>query len=278
MLVFRARFTGSPGANRRGKLDEGNQIWFRRDARLKMTATDLKMLGSAHWGHVAEQRRSRFRYGPESRQAILSAIPLSEGETATSIVAMCERVATHHITIVELYVGYPTRRLAERRIESILQRMSELIDLVEFDPGSDVANLFWQDIFSGPSATVSYERLSKFARLARSFTAAHHLLRRFSERDGLQKTWLQGTSVAAFETRFLQQLACVYYHILHRKPGRSKSTVGPFVRFAWAAMTPVLQKRMPTIDALNDKWARLRYDATKTKVGMTVGEFEEFFS
>jgi hypothetical protein len=227
---------------------------------------------------VTEPRRSRFRYGPESRQAILSAIPLSEGEIATSIVAMCERVATHHVAMTELYVGYPSQRLAERRIESILQRMSELIDLVEFDPGSDVAKVFWLDIFAGPSANVPHERLAKFEKFTRSFAAAHHLLRRFSERDGFQKAWIQSTSETAFETRFLQQLACVYYHILGRKPGRSKSTVGPFVRFAWAAMTPVLRKRMPTIDALNDKWARLRYDATKTKVDMTVAEFDKFYS
>lgn len=44
-------------------------------------------------------------------------------------------------------------------------------------------------------------------------------------------------------------------------------------------MAPVLGTRMPTIDTLNERWARLKYDFTKTKLNdLAMKEFDEFYS
>jgi hypothetical protein len=163
-------------------------------------------------------------------------------------------------------------------MSSILKGISDTMQLVEFDGEKEVARAFWTTVLLDPSGKLPSKRLDGFLRLTRSVTAARHYLRRFSERDAIRLAFTKDTSDNAREAHLLKQFACVFYHVLGRKPGRSKSTVGPFVRFAWAAMAPVVRKRMPPIDALNDKWARLQYDVAKTRFGLSVEEFDEFYS
>jgi len=44
-------------------------------------------------------------------------------------------------------------------------------------------------------------------------------------------------------------------------------------------MNPILGERMPMIDSLNDKWARLKHDATKTSLNdLSVLQFTRLYS
>jgi hypothetical protein len=141
----------------------------------------------------------------------------------------------------------------------------EAYELLSFQGEVEIAAKFWKLVLSDSFLYVEKNRWESFVKLTRSFLAAHHLLRRVSERKQFDSKWWKENSLHAFDLDFLQQLSYVYFHVLKRKPGRSKSTIGPFVRFAWAAMRPVLGRRTPTIDSLNNKWARLRCDSTKSK-------------
>jgi hypothetical protein len=65
---------------------------------------------------------------------------------------------------------------------------------------------------------------------------------------------------------FLKDLAFVYWHILGKVPGRSKSTIGPFIRFAHAAMVAFVGEGLsPSIETVNERWARLDFDP-RTKI------------
>jgi hypothetical protein len=60
----------------------------------------------------------------------------------------------------------------------------------------------------------------------------------------------------------INYLADNYLTVMGKEPGRSKSSIGPFVRYAFEVLSSVPFLRSPkTVDALNERWARGRYKA-----------------
>jgi hypothetical protein len=215
---------------------------------------------------MSDDRKPLFRYNEDSRRAILTSIDLSEGALADELVEMCELLAQTHLCNVNFFADYPDKNEAKDRIYAILYHLGEAIRQADFDGDLNRRNNFWATVFTDANGVLPPDRWFGWSKFARSMEAAHHHLRRFAERrlQALQLENVGGSS--ALETNYLKQLSCAYYHILKRKPGRSKSTIGPFVRFAWAAMAPILNDRAPTIETLNERWARLKYDPVGTEL------------
>jgi hypothetical protein len=227
---------------------------------------------------MEDHRKPRYRYDTMSRQDILTSIPVYDPAVAELLIDECEIVATIHLHTIEFQSQFPNFDGAEQRAESILCHVRETLDLICFDGESELAGRFWRHIYTDVSGDVMQDRLDKFEKLIRSVQAAHHLLRRALERKILKSNWREDNSLSTLESEYIRDLAGVYWIALKRKPGRSKSTIGPFVRFAWAAMRPILDERMPTIDSLNDKWARLRIDITKSRIDQrSVRQFERYY-
>jgi hypothetical protein len=179
---------------------------------------------------------------------------------------MCELLAQTYICHVDFFADYPNKNEANDRIDAILYHLREVLRHADFDGDHNRRKNFWVTVFIDGNGVLPPDRWFGWSKFARSMEAAHHHLRRFAERrlQALQFENVGGSS--ALENGYLKQLSCAYYHILKRKPGRSKSTIGPFVRFAWAAMAPVLDDHTPTIETLNERWARLKYDPVGTKL------------
>jgi hypothetical protein len=215
---------------------------------------------------MEDRRKPRYRYDARSRQEILDSIPILDPSVSHVIIDECEIVATIHLHTIAFQANFPTFDSANHRIGTILNHLQGAFELAHFDDDVKLAARFWRHILEDDYGDVPADRWDRFVKLTRSVRAAQHLLRRASGREGFKSKWKEDNSLSVLEVEYLTDLAGVYWHSLQRKPGRSKSTIGPFVRFAWAAMNPILRDRMPTIDSLNDKWARLRFDATKTGV------------
>jgi hypothetical protein len=223
---------------------------------------------------MEDLRRPRYRYDVVSRQAILDSISIFNPDVAKILIDECEIVATIHLHTIVFQANFPNYDNASYRITSILDHLGQVLDLVNFDGDSELAGRFWAQILMDAYGDVPPDRWDKFLKLTRSVHAARHLLRRASQHKGFESKWKENNSLSVLEIEYIKDLAGIYWHTLKRKPGRSKSTIGPFVRFAWAAMNPVLGDRMPTIDSLNDKWARLRFDTTKTHLNeLSVKQF-----
>src|SRR5271165_4239520 len=225
------------------------------------------------------RRKPRYRYNAVSRKAILDSIAIHDLEIAERLIEECEIVATIHFHTITFQANFPNFESADRRITLILDHLGKALDLVNFDGDGELTGRFWGHILADDSGDVPRERWEKFLRLKRSVHAAHHLLRRASERENFESKWREDNSLSVLEIEYVKDLAGIYWHTLRRKPGRSKTTIGPFVRFAWAAMNPILGERMPMIDSLNDKWARLKHDATKTSLNdLSVLQFTRLYS
>lgn len=204
--------------------------------------------------------KTLFAYDAQDSQAILDSIGLAEGVLAEKLLEMCRLIAQVHLDNVQWYRSYPRPSDAQHRVSSILFHLSEAMRHAKFDGDYNQRDKFWASVFVDSAGEAHSEGWGRWLRLTRSLEAAHHLLRRFAERKLKALQSEKDGSVGALEAGYLRQLSCAYTHILSRKPGRSKSTIGPFVRFAWAAMRPVLLERAPTIETLNERWARLKYD------------------
>jgi hypothetical protein len=227
---------------------------------------------------MEDLRRPRYRYDVVSRQEILDSIPIFNLDVAKILIDECEIVATIHLHTIGFQANFPNYNNASYRITSILDHLGQVLDLVSFDGDSELAGRFWTQILMDDSGVVPEDRWARFLKLTRSVYAARHLLGRASQNKGFESKWKENNSLSVLEIDYVKDLAGIYWHTLKRKPGRSKSTIGPFVRFAWAAMNPVLGDRMPTIDSLNDKWARLRFDATKLQLSQfSVKQFGRFY-
>jgi hypothetical protein len=207
---------------------------------------------------------SEFSYDASSRRAILEAIDISDPDVCKELIADCEAVSRIYLDGISYYGNLLNMDSVDERITRILDLAKRAYDLTMFDDQTEIAKKFWRLALADSSGNLDESRWDRFIKLTRSIRAAHHLLRRASERKEFESKWREDNSERAYDLDLLKQISCVYFHVLKPKPGRSKSTIGPFVRFAWAAMRPVLGPRMPTIDSLNNRWARLRYDPTKT--------------
>jgi hypothetical protein len=221
-----------------------------------------------HGNEMSDDRKPLFRYNESSRRAILTSIDLSEGAVADELIEMCECISQSHLDNVIYYTNYPSLNESENRINSILYHLSEAIRHIEFDGDRERRDKFWANVFVDANGDLPQARWFGWSKFARSIEAAHHHLRRFAERRLKTMQLEKGGGLVALETSYLKQLSSAYCHILNRKPGRSKSTIGPFVRFAWAAMEPILCDRAPTVETLNERWARLKYDAGQTKIDL----------
>ena len=221
---------------------------------------------------MTDNRKAMFRYNAIARQAILNGIDLSEGALADELIEMCEFIAQSHIENLTYNAFLPSLNEAERHIDAILYHLSEAIRHIDFDGDWERRDKFWAKAFVDANGDLPAARWFGWSKFARSLETAHHHLRRFAERKLRSLQLEKGGGVAALEIHYLKQLSSAYCHILKRKPGRSKSTIGPFVRFAWVAMVPVLLDRMPTIETLNERWARLKYDPSGTKLDLRVLE------
>ena len=121
---------------------------------------------------------------------------------------------------MNFFADYPDKDEAKDRIYAILYHLGEVIRHADFNGDLNRRNNFWATVFTDANGVLPPDRWFGWSKFARSMEAAHHHLRRFAERR-LQALQLENVG-GSF---------CAYYHILKRKPGRSKSTIGPFVRF-----------------------------------------------
>lgn len=177
---------------------------------------------------MSDDRKPLFHYNNSSRRAILTSIDLSEGALSNELVEMCELLAQIYICNVDFFADYPNNNEANDRIYAILYHLREVLRHADFDGDHNRRKNFWVTVFIDGNGVLPPDRWFGWSKFARSMEAAHHHLRRFAERrlQALQFENVGGSS--ALENGYLKQLSCAYYHILKRKPGRSKSTIGPF--------------------------------------------------
>lgn len=221
-----------------------------------------------------DTRRPRFRYDTKSRRLILASIALEEGEIADKLIYTCEVMANIHMDSIEYFAAYPKNNEISHRLSAILYHLRELWQLANFEEDWERRDKFWANALVNSRGEPMPERWQKLKKFNRSIEAAYYHLCRHSEKQ-LGKTVGKASDDRGSQNGFLRQLSCAYFHVLGRKPGRSKSTIGPFVRFAWAAMRPVFADEMPTIETINERWARQKYDATRTRLDQRAfAEFE----
>jgi hypothetical protein len=189
----------------------------------------------------------------------------------------CEHIASVHNHDIEFWPQFMDWSAADERITKIANLLLAARELAHFEGDREKSIHFWWKVLSNGNGDVPDQRWNGLWRFLRSVDAAHHYLYRWSER-GTKGNWRKEISLSYFEREFLRELAAAYYQLLGKVPGRSKSTIGPFVRFAYAAMAPVLGTRMPTIEALNDRWARTKYDVRSQKMSeISVEQFKRYF-
>lgn len=224
------------------------------------------------------QKRKRYRYNPKARAKIRASVPFPDS-LMEEVIEACEHIASTHVYDVAFWPRFMKWDAADDRITKILDHLFKAHELAYFEGDAKQAEVFWARVLSDKYGEVADHRWDKFWSFLRSIVAAHHYLRRWSEQTAKNREWCTDISLTHFEGVFLKELACTYYQLLGKLPGRSKSTVGPFIRFAHSAMAPVLGPRMPSLEALNDRWARLKYDVRSKELNETGVElFRKYFA
>lgn len=212
---------------------------------------------------MSDGRKAMFRYDPAARKRILQAIGPSDDAVAEELIEMCELVAQTCLDNQEYFASFPSKNESKKHIDAILHHIEQLLKYADFDGDKEKRNRFWVQAVEDEERVKFSDRFYRWSALARSLEAAHHLIRRFSER---RFDSLYSNIMISSQNFFLEQIGCVYFSIINRKPGRSKSTIGPFIRFAWAAMVPVFGDSAPSIDSLNERWARMKFDPIRKKL------------
>jgi hypothetical protein len=212
-----------------------------------------------------------FTYSPEQRQTILASIGLPENEIANKLIFGCEMVADTIIYNWDYFTPLPDDRETKQILTTIAWHMDEIIRIASFDGDKRARDKFWGMILLNRSQNLPRWRWNKFTDLLYWNTIAFNYLASIINNDK-SSAWIaeKETSILSEKQltgkKHLKSLAVVYYSALGKIPGRSKSTIGPFIRFAHAAMFAMAGSLTPSIETLNERWARLDFDPSKMRL------------
>ncbi len=209
-----------------------------------------------------------YVFEPEDRLAILKSVRLQEGELADKLILFCEIAADQALYEWDYYSGLPNIKEANRRIDEIYQHVVALIDLVSFGDDHERRNAFWGVILRNKREGLSQSRWDKFTAFVSGLLLAKVFLKSIKLNEKMftsSKYTIDELKKRTTGNEFLKSLSFIYSSVLERRPGRSKSTIGPFVRFAHAVMFALAGSLTPPIETLNERWARLDFDPSKRR-------------
>jgi hypothetical protein len=218
----------------------------------------------AEEGSVVETEEI-FVFDPEERAAILRSIGLPEGELADRLIFYCEMVADKAYKDLDYYFPLPSAKEARQRIYEILWHISAAIRLATFNSDMDMANKFWNVILFRRKGVILGTTWKRFCFALRMLVVAKKFLERVKINEYMFARGERNIEVFknyATGNESLKTLSVVYCHVLRKKCGRSKSTIGPFVRFAHAVMLAIAGDLTPPVETINERWARLDFDPT----------------
>jgi hypothetical protein len=216
-----------------------------------------------------------FTYNLEQRQAILASIGIPEGEIANKLIFGCEMVADIILHNWDYFLSLPDDRETKQILTRIAWHMNEIIRIASFDDDKGVSDRFWMMILLNRNQHLPLWRWNKFTNLRYNINIGFNYLASIINNDK-PSAWIcdKETSILSEKqltgNKHLKSLAVVYYSALGKIPGRSKSTIGPFIRFAHAAMFAMAGNLTPSIETLNERWARLDFDPSKRRLQKSV--------
>jgi hypothetical protein len=203
-----------------------------------------------------------YVFEPESRKAILQSIGLPEGELADRLILYCEFAADAALSDWDFYSKMPNLKSAKKRLDDIWWHIHCAIELASFNGNNEQSDIFWRIVLRG-------KKLEEFQSDWNRFARAYNMMivsRRYLERVNLDRLMFSNKKYCTdilnecvTGSGFLKTLSVIYYHVLGKKCGRSKSTIGPFVRFAHAVMSE-LPALTPSIETINERWARMEFE------------------
>jgi hypothetical protein len=207
-----------------------------------------------------------FTYSPEARRAILASIGLEEGQVADRLIVGCEIVAGNMLHNWSFFSPLPNDKETRRILNEIFWHISEIIRIASFNDNIEVRDRFWRLVLLNRRGKLPPWRWYFFKRLFNSMIFGGNFLFAVLH-NSKPSVKLSDKEFSINANRdltgriFLEDLAVVYWHSLGKAPGRSKSTIGPFIRFAHAAMVAFVGEGLaPSIETLNERWARLDFD------------------
>jgi hypothetical protein len=213
-------------------------------------------------------RVGRFYYSEDEKRNILNAIGLSDGKIADRLIYECETVTHRFIASSRNYAELPTDKQMILRLHRINWHLEQVLLLAKFqneDKSSDAYLKFWSVVLITKRLTLPEWRMKKFRKLYNGIAIASRYLDSIIYNEE-SSSLIAGNEYSVDDdkqlcgAKHLKTLSCVFFNVLNKKPGRSKSTIGPFVRFAYAAMLPASPRLTPSIETLNERWARLKFD------------------
>jgi hypothetical protein len=206
-----------------------------------------------------------FVYSPEQRKAILSAIGLPEGDVANKLILGCEYIADTMLSNWDYYMPFPRDKEMRNALNRIAWHMEQIIEIADFGGDLQLRDKLWANVLMNKRGILPNIRWKMFVKLYNSISFTTKFLRLIARKEK-SSLWLGDTKSSLDPEKelngniHLKQLACHYYVTLGKLPGRSKSTIGPFIRFAHATMVSLSEGLTPSIETLNERWARLDYD------------------
>lgn len=150
-----------------------------------------------------------------------------------------------------------------KNIENILAELHYISEYYEED-------MFWSTVIANKHRNVTPFRWKIYVRMYSDLFRAYNFFGNYIEKkrvsyvntDFGNKELDQETAV----NDTLYELAKIYFTIIGKKPGRSKSTIGPFVRYAYIVLSELPLYKIKSIDSLNDRWANSKVQPRKIKL------------
>lgn len=218
-----------------------------------------------------EDQEDIFTFSEEDRRSILASIGLANGPVANKLIVGCEIATEDALHNWSYFSSLPNDKETRRVLNEIFWHISEIIRIASFDDNIEVRDKFWKLVLLNRRGELPSWRWYSFRRLFNQLIFAGNFI--FAVLHGHKKSVRlcdENFSIKSNReltgNRYLKDLALVYWYAFGKPPGRSKSTIGPFVKFAHATMVAFAGELAPSIDTLNERWARLDFDPRKARL------------
>ncbi|KAF2990149.1 hypothetical protein OGR47_11465 [Methylocystis sp. MJC1] len=205
-----------------------------------------------------------FVFDKDQRAAILASINLAEGELADRLILLCEMAADSAFIDWDIYDSLPNVKSAKWRIDGICWHLDQAIELASFGNDVEARGKFWAVVLGDKNRVLLDSTRTRFVNAYNTIVLIGRYLAKLKIDGKLtrKRYSIDVLRECVCGNDILKLLAVIYVHVLNRKCGRSKSTIGPFVRFAHSVMYSIAGDLTPPIETINERWARLSFEPT----------------
>jgi hypothetical protein len=224
----------------------------------------MKDEDTVYWGDDDDDDSLYVLFTPSFKKKIRDALPVIDDKKFDALVFFSEMAVENASHNYFLWNENSNRTSSKDHLVRIRRHIDALVNELYWAERAHGGNFkFWNALLANKRGNLTDYRWTVFTRISRYINIASLFLDKYFEGTHIS---YHNSEIGKKEldynfqyNRSINHIADIYFTFTDKVPGRSKSTIGPFVRFAYQILRATTIMVPKSIDALNERWAKSDY-------------------